>query len=126
MGLYETQGMQTSTQILSAATKNTLEKNFATVFADLKTISEVQAFLQDFLTETERAIFAKRLGVAVLLQAGKSYEEIQKILGVSSATISTVMEMMEKKGVQLALQKIADDQWAEKWSDRLLGLFSSH
>src|SRR5258708_33624389 len=104
--------MQTSTQTLSPAIKNTLEKNFATVVADLKNVIEVQVFLRDFLTETERAIFIKRLGIAVLLHAGKSYDEIQKTLGVSSATVSTVMDMVAKKGVQLALKKIADDQWA--------------
>lgn len=70
-------------------------------------------FLQDFLSETEQQVLAKRLAILHQLHQGKSYEKIKKALQVSSATISSVAEMKGKPGFKLALEKIKLDQWAE-------------
>lgn len=96
---------------------------FFQVTGDLRTGSEARLFLTDFLTESERMTFAKRLAIAVELEDGKSYEEIRKIYGVSSATISSVAEMMSKDGVQLALKKVKTEQWADAWADKILKYF---
>ncbi|HYD35385.1 MAG TPA: Trp family transcriptional regulator [Vitreimonas sp.] len=106
--------MQTSSHALPAKHHQQLLNRLYTLLADLKHPNDVQAFLADFLTDTERLVFAKRLGILWELQQGKSYEEIKKALQVSSATISSVAEVKGKKGWQLALEKMTADQWAER------------
>ena len=93
---------------------------FYQVVGDLRTGEEAKTFLLDFLTKSERATFAKRLSVAIALDEGKSYEEIRKLYGVSSATISSVAEMMISKGMQLAIKKFQTDQWADNWAEKIL------
>lgn len=79
--------------------------------ASLKTPDEYQAFLEDVCTIKEVQDVAQRLEVAQLLKSGKSYLDISKDTGASTATISRVnrcltygsggyrivLERMEKK-----------------------------
>jgi uncharacterized protein YerC len=96
-----------------------LDSQVVRVFKELSSLDQVQAFWSDFFTATERVVLAKRLGIAIMLSKGKSYDEIAKALAVSSATISFVAEQLQKKGIRLALRKIADDEWAERLLSRL-------
>lgn len=100
-----------------------LIQRFYQVVADLRTDEESKVFFLDFLTDSERQTFAKRLAIALELQSGKSYENIRQQYGVSSATISTVAEMMSSPGLQLALKKINTEQWAEEKSKKFMKLF---
>lgn len=96
---------------------------FFQVVGDLRSQTESKQFLLDFLTESERITFAKRLAIALELQAGKSYEEVRKLYGVSSATISTVASMMKSDGMKLAFRKIDTDNWAAKMNEKFLKVF---
>ena len=100
-----------------------LIQRFYQVVADLHDDQESRTFFLDFLTDSERATFAKRLAIALELQSGKSYENIRQHYGVSSATISTVAEMMTSPGMLLALKKINTEQWAEDKSKKFMKLF---
>lgn len=108
-----------------------LEKNFEEqlnsslfqVLGDLGSRKEAKVFAESFFTKTELSIFAKRLAVAVLLDQGKSYEYIRKLLNVSSATISSVAEHMHLSGNKLALRKLKVESWADTWSLKLMRLF---
>lgn len=108
---------------LSVQKTQELLMQFFQLNADLKSGKEVTTFLQDFLTDSEQTMLAKRLAVAWELYQGKSYGEIQKQFGVSSATISAVAEVMMKPGMQLAMKKLTIDEWAEKWSEKLKNMF---
>ena len=111
--------MQISSKNLSRSTQSEIVDQLYTLLADLQTPSEVKSFLKDFLTETEQTVFSKRLAIAQLLSEGKSYKDIKAELKVSSATISSVAELIEKPGYSLAQNKIGLDQWAEKIVNRL-------
>lgn len=87
--------------------------------ADLKTPTEVEAFLTSFLSETEHAILAKRLAVAYWLDKKRSYENIKDNLKVSSATISVIQEGMGSDGVKIILQKIKAEEWANVWAIKI-------
>jgi len=50
----------------------------------------VKLFLRDLLTPSERIILGRRIIIARMLMPGTSYGEIEKRLGVSSATIGRV------------------------------------
>jgi len=60
----------------------------------LKNEEEVLRFLEDICTINEIKELSQRLKVAKMLYEGKSYEEIEKEIGASSATISRVKKFL--------------------------------
>jgi uncharacterized protein YerC len=104
--------MQLSAKNLSKQQLLTVSQQFHTLIADLRSPRQVETFFKDFLSTTEYLVMVKRLAIAQALISGKSYEEIKRDLKVSSATISGVSEILPKKGMQLALQKMKVDVWA--------------
>lgn len=105
--------MQVSNHGLPREKEARLLEQLDTVLADLHSPKETTAFLSSFLTPTERLVFAKRLAIAWLLEQGKSYGEISKQLKVSSATISSVAELSQSQGMQLALRRMELDVWTK-------------
>jgi uncharacterized protein YerC len=98
--------MQTSNKRLPQKTAQSLKVQLATLLADLDSPTAVEAFLDDFLSETELSVLTKRLGILWLLDQGLSYQEIAEELKVSSATIASIAQVKEKKGVQLVVSVI--------------------
>lgn len=111
-------------QVLSKQDSQRLLAQFFQVVGDLRDPQESHTFLTDFLTDSEQLTFAKRLAIAIELEAGKSYDAIRKQYGVSSATISTVAELMRTAGMKLALKKIANEKWSTQMSDKFFNLFA--
>ncbi len=56
----------------------------------LRTRDECYAFLEDILTVSEIQSIAQRMAVARMLDEGQRYEDIERVTGASSATISRV------------------------------------
>ncbi|MEK7458212.1 MAG: Trp family transcriptional regulator [Patescibacteria group bacterium] len=112
-----------SSQPLEEMFEQQLNASLYQVFVDLSSRRESRLFCEGFFSKTELSIFAKRLAIGVLLDQGKSYEYIRKLLKVSSATISSIAETMQTKGYKLALQKLKVESWAEIWSNKLMRLF---
>jgi uncharacterized protein YerC len=106
--------MHISTKALSKEEQHLVEEQLALVITEIKKLPEAKNFLDAFLTATEKTVLSKRLAIALMLKQGRSYEEIGQKLKVSSATISTVAQMSEKKGLPLALEKIEEEQWANQ------------
>ena len=111
--------MHRSKNKLNVSFKRQIEKTFAQTITDLKDVEETYTFLQDFLTETEYQVFAKRLAIAYWLRKGRSYNNIKENLKVSSATIATVQSQLKSPGIQLALKQIEAEEWANVWSERI-------
>ena len=111
--------MRVSSRKLNPSLKNQIEKTFEQTLIDLKDNKELRAFLEDFLTDSEREAFAKRLAVAYWLKKGRSYNNIKNNLKVSSATIATIQSMIESEGIQLALKKIEAEEWANQWTEKI-------
>ena len=107
---------------VSAHLKNTSDL-FLQLLSDLASIQEVKLFVKDFFTKSEQQMFAKRLAILLALKEGKSYDQIRKRYGVSSATISSVAEVMSSKGLQLVVQKIETERWADALADRIMRWF---
>lgn len=89
------------------------------VTANTKSEIDMEQLLGSLLSEAELQALAKRLAIAVFLDKGQSYERIKDILKVSSATIAGVSENMHKKGLQIALEQVKAEEWADMWSIRL-------
>lgn len=89
------------------------------VLADAKSEIDMEMILKSLLSDTELSAVAKRLAIAVFLDKGQSYERIKDILGVSSATISSVAGNMNHRGLQIALDRVKAEEWADMWSIRI-------
>ena len=61
---------------------------------DIENEAECRAFLEDICTIKELQDIAQRLEVALMLDAGKNYQEISKCTGASTATISRVKKCL--------------------------------
>lgn len=89
------------------------------VLSDAKNEVDIELILKALLSEGELSALAKRLAIAVFLDKRQSYEHIKDTLKVSTATIASVSENMNKKGIQMALQRVKAEEWADVWSIRL-------
>ncbi len=82
----------------------------------LETLEECRLFFQDICTVKEVQAMGQRLEVARLLDEGCNYNEIEKLTGASSATISRVNKcLLGGGGYTIALGRLKEDgQDAEK------------
>lgn len=74
----------------------------------LETEAECYQFFEDICTINEIKSIAQRLEVAKMLQEGSTYEEIAKLTGASTATISRVKRCLHygADGYQLVLDRM--------------------
>ncbi|MEI7668385.1 MAG: YerC/YecD family TrpR-related protein [Erysipelotrichaceae bacterium] len=61
----------------------------------LETVEECYTFFEDLCTITEISDMKDRLKVALLLKEGQTYEQIEKLTGMSSATISRINRCLQ-------------------------------
>lgn len=91
------------------APKDSLEL-LTSLLADITSVKDMKAFVSTFFSESEQTVFAKRLTILMLLDEGKSYEEISKELKVSSATISSIATIKDHQITTQALKLMKRDQ----------------
>lgn len=65
-------------------------ENLYNAILKLKTKDDCQKFFEDLCTVKEILDMSQRLEVANLLASGKNYQEVSKMTGASTATISRV------------------------------------
>ena len=111
--------MRISKDKLHPSLKNQIIKTLAQTIVDLKEIDEAHTFLQDFFNESELETFAKRLSIAYWLKKGRSYSNIKQNLKVSSATIASVQNLLNKTGVAIAIKKLEAEEWANVWAEKI-------
>jgi TrpR-related protein YerC/YecD len=70
--------------------------NLYKAFLKCDTTDDIRDFLEDVCTYNEIDAMADRFWVAVLLSQGQTYEHIEKITSISSATISRVNRCLIK------------------------------
>jgi uncharacterized protein YerC len=96
-----------------------LRRTLQQTLADIKKPEEIEKFLTAFLSPSEQNALAKRVAVAYWLDKGRGYNNIRQNLKVSSATIAQIQSRLTSKGVQLALQKIKAEEWADRWAKKI-------
>lgn len=81
---------------------------FLLAVAEAKSLAEARAFLGDILTEKEMKDCANRWKVAKMLHFGIGYRKIQKVTGISSATVSRIRRIMQEGlgGYRLMIAKL--------------------
>lgn len=87
--------------------------------SQLKNKKDIEIFLADLLTPTERIMAAKRLAIAVMLLKNMDYGKIKETIKVSNETISKVSTTVKhNQGYQLAINKIIKTEAGRKfWAD---------
>jgi len=78
----------------------------------LENMEECYRFFEDICTIKELQSISQRLEVAKLLKQGKTYSEIEKTTGASTATISRVNRCLHygADGYKLILEKIGESE----------------
>ncbi len=79
--------------------------------SSLESREECYKFFEDALTVKEILDISQRLKAAKMLKNGKSYSEVCRVTGMSSATISRVSKALEhgKGGYALIMERVSDD-----------------
>ena len=78
----------------------------------LETVEECYRFFEDICTIKEIQSISQRLAVARFLKEGKTYSDIEKLTGASTATISRVNRCLQygADGYQLILARMESRQ----------------
>ena len=84
------------------------ERNLCVALASLQTPEEIRAFLRDLCTPAEIQAMADRWAVVDPLERAIPYREIQKLTGVSTATIGRVARFLTRGygGYETARQRL--------------------
>ena len=90
--------------------KSAHEKLFKAILS-LKSNEECSAFFDDICTIQELEALAQRLEVACLLKEGKSYIDINKATGASTATICRVSKCLNygEGGYATAIERLENN-----------------
>lgn len=95
--------------------KDTVDKLFEAILS-LKSVEECYSFFEDACTIQEIEAISQRFDVARNLCLGKSYADINKITGASTATICRVSKCINygDGGYKLAIDRIEGNNNAEQ------------
>lgn len=93
----------------------------------LRSREDFALFFDDLLTRTEKAMLGKRILIAVFLEKGFSYVEIEQALKVSQATISAVSERLERdgRGLRTVIRALERRKRIEEIVDQVKKIFES-
>lgn len=91
--------------------KETTHKLFRAILS-LRTVEECEKFFDDAFTIQELEAIAQRFDVACRLEEGKSYVEINRETGASTATICRVSKCLNygDGGYRIAIERTAREQ----------------
>ncbi len=70
-------------------------ESISKAFLKLRTTDEITRFLKDLFSNKEIEFLSSRFAAAKLLFEGKSYVEIARLTGLSTATIAKVSEALK-------------------------------
>ncbi len=89
--------------------KNELIDKLFEAVLKLKTTEECYAFFNDLCTVVEIEAMSIRLEAAKKLLEGRTYEEIQNTVNISSATLSRVSKALQygKDGYKMIIQRVS-------------------
>jgi len=107
---------QVSRWQLSPKIEKTIFDLFIKALAKIREEKEVEAFINDFFTPTERVMLAKRFAIIYLLDKGVGIREIANLIKVSTSTVSRINIWFKRGGesYRKLIRKIAIQKELEK------------
>jgi len=116
---------QVSKRIVHKQIESRMYETLFEAIKHLRSKEEIQLFLTDLLSPTERTMLAKRLAIAALLMRAYEYESIMNMLKISSATISKVaLVLHHNQGYKNTINKIARSESAKEFWQQIERLTS--
>ena len=90
---------------------------FEESISHLKNRGDIENFVDDLLTPTEKIMLSKRLAIAVLLAKGYNYRDICQILKISSSTINSVIkhQLINGAGYKAVVGKVLRQESLHKF-----------
>ncbi|MBI2074656.1 MAG: hypothetical protein HYT83_02325 [Candidatus Levybacteria bacterium] len=110
-----------SKRILNKTLENYIFELFIQTIANLKDKNEIQNFIKDLLSPPEQIMLVKRLAIAILLQKGYTYTQIDNTLKVSRTTIMNVSYWLKhgNSGYNKAVEKVMQNVRKEEFFDAI-------
>ena len=107
--------------MLKADIAERLFQNFWEMFANIKQARQIQLFLEDFLSPTEKIMLAKRMAIAILFSKGYDHRTISSMLKVSTTTVNNIARFLNAKtpGYQLLIKKYSQKQSIKEFIQEL-------
>lgn len=108
---------QVSKSPLSKEVNKKIIKGLWWLIATLNDQGDVDKFLGDLLTKTEKTMLAKRLAIALMLEKGRNYFEIRDTLKVSTSTILGIRHWLDQggEGYRLAIKKLLKKEKSDRF-----------
>ena len=90
--------------------KNDMPKQLAIALVGISTVSDMQNFLRDLMTEKEIIEMSARLEAARMLKAGQKYVDITEVTKLSSRTVARISEWLKngEGGYEKAISNLED------------------
>ncbi len=98
-----------------------IRDDLLSIVSQLTSKEKVKLFYYEFFTKTERLMFAKRMGIVMMIRRGYNYDEIQAVLKVSTSTITSVSRRLDQGSVFMKhlVDKMVQDEKTEFFWDRV-------
>ena len=98
---------------------------FVEAILGIKNKNELEGFIGNFFTPTEKIMFAKRFAAAVMLAKGTDYTTIRKTLRISPPTIARMSFRIkyESEGMSPVIERALRKDAARILLEELSGLF---
>jgi len=111
--------VKVSKKVLNKTIEKQIFETLWEAISQIRDKSDIQSFLNDLLSPTERIMVAKRLAIAILLLKEQDYATIRGFLNVSNETISKVSSILKtNQGYKIAINKIAQTKAGKEfWED---------
>ena len=97
-------------------------KIFSHTISELKSEQEINNFLEDLLSPSEKIMLVKRLAIALMLSKGYTYDQIDQTLKVSRPTIMNVSFFLKhstNNGYKSTVSRFANKQKDEEFTDKI-------
>src|SRR3990167_2485025 len=112
---------QVSKRVLKPEIEERLFKNFWELFANSKNPKDIQLFLEDYLSPTEKVMLAKRMAIALLFSKGYDHRSISSLLKVSTSTVNNIARTLRIKGngYKIVIQKYLQKESTKEFFQEL-------
>lgn len=87
-----------SRKVINKTINEELKEHFTSLISALTNTKEIEEFFQDFLTDEEKVMLAKRLMLHLMLENGYKIFQIETVLGISRETIRVHKNIWSRGG----------------------------
>jgi len=96
-----------------------ISNQLAFLIADFKKSDKSSLFVDEFFTETEKIMFAKRLAIIFMILEDFPSHAISKVLKVSPSTILKIAKIIDRGGYQVLKDYFKDKKTKKEFHSRL-------